>query len=406
MIDPNTSAASAAARPAWPNLLLFLVAVSLLSATGNMFETTFNNFLSDTYNMRADARGALEFPRELPGFLTVLTVAALVFLSETRVAAVAALATGLGLLGMAFFGGSWTAMLVTLTVWSLGIHLIMPVRSSIAMDLAPGATRGRRLGQISGVAVAASIAGCGLVWLLMRAYGKESYQLIFLIAGLGALAAGGVLLAMRMPGAHLARTGLVWNNRYRLYYVLAFLFGARKQIFITFGPWVLIKVFHQPAIIFAQLLIASAMLGMLFQPLLGRAIDRFGERRILMLDAVVIFLICLGYGFAGHWGTSGLALWLLYACFVIDQLFFGAGMARDIYLSRIVVRKEDIAPTLSLGVTINHAVSMSIPWLGGWVWEAYGYDKVFLGAAAVALAMFLFACRVQVPRAGEAGGRC
>ena len=376
--------------------MLFLVAVSLLSAASGMFETTFNNYLNDAYHMKADARGALEFPRELPGFLTALMVAALVFLSETRVAAVAAFATGLGMLGLALTGGTWTSMLVTLTLWSVGAHLIMPVRSSIGMDLATGMTRGKRLGQINGVGVTASMVGCGLVWLLMSR-GAKSYQTIFLIAGLGTLVAGGVLLAMRMPGAHLVRTGLVWNRRYWLYYVLSFLFGARKQVFITFGPWVLIKVFHQPAIIFAQLWIASAVLGMMFQPVLGRAIDHFGERRVLMLDAVVIFLVCVGYGFAEHFGTTGVALWLLYACFVVDQLFFGTGMARDIYLSKIAVRKEDVAPTLSLGVSINHVVSMSIPWVGGWAWERYGYYTVFLGAAVVALIMFFFACRVQVP---------
>ncbi|MFZ4395832.1 MAG: MFS transporter [Kiritimatiellia bacterium] len=401
MIDSTLTGRSSGSAPQrWPNLMLFLIAVSLLSAASGMFETTFNNFLSDTYHLKADARGALECPRELPGFLTALMVAALVLLSETRVAAVAAFATGLGMLGLAVSGGSWTLMMVTLTMWSIGTHLIMPVRSSIGMDLASGETRGKRLGEISGVAVAAGIAGCGLVWLLMR-HGGKSYSTIFLIGGLAALAAGGFLLAMRMPGAHLARTGFVWNKRYWLYYVLSLLFGARKQVFITFGPWVLIKVFDQPAIIFAQLWIVASVLGILFQPLLGQAIDRFGERCVLMLDAGVICLVCLGYAFAEHLGVAGAALPLVYTCFVFDQLCFGTGMARDVYLSKIAVRKEDVAPTLSMGVSINHIVSMSIPWVGGWVWERYGYEKVFFGAAVVAVVMFCFASRVRVEGAGR-----
>jgi predicted MFS family arabinose efflux permease len=227
---------------------------------------------------------------------------------------------------------------------------------------------------------------------------------IFLMGGVASLVAGGVLLAMRMPGAHLARTPLVWNRRYWIYYAISFLFGARKQLFITFGPWVLIKIFHQPAVIFAQLWMVASALGVLFQPLLGWAIDRLGERRVLMWDAGVIFLVCLGYGFAEHLGGGGGALWLLYGCFVIDQLLFGTGMARDIYLSKIALRKEDVAPTLSLGVSINHIVSMSIPWVGGWVWERYGYSKVFLGAAVVALATGCLANWIRVPDRQETGG--
>ncbi|MCX5900375.1 MAG: MFS transporter, partial [Proteobacteria bacterium] len=220
--------------------------------------------------------------------------------------------------------------------------------------------------------------------------------LLFAVGGALGLVAAIVISMMRLPGAHLERPKFVWRKEYWLYYVLSFLFGARKQIFITFGPWVLIKVFDQPAVIFAQLWIVASVLGLLFQPLLGQAIDRFGERCVLMLDAGVICLVCLGYGFAEHLGMAGAALWLVYTCFVLDQLFFGTGMARDVYLSKIAVRKEDVAPTLSMGVSINHIVSMSIPWVGGWVWENYGYEKVFIGAAGVAVVMFCFASRVRV----------
>lgn len=391
----------------WPNLALFLVGISLLSAAGGMFDTAFNNFVKDVYQLNADQRGVLEFPRELPGFLTAFLIAGMVFLSETRIAAVAALATGLGMLGLAYEGGSWTSMLVVLTIWSIGAHVIMPVRSTIGMDLAKDlASRGRRLGQISGVAVTASIAGYGLVWFLTRG-GSHNYRLIFQVGGAAALLAGGVLLAMRMPGAHLARPRLVWNRRYWLYYVLSFLFGARKQVFITFGPWVLVKIFNQSVGVIAELMIVSALLGILFQPVLGRAIDRFGERHVLMADAVVIFCVCIGYGVAHLFGCRGLALGILCICFVVDQLFFGTGMARDIYLAKIAVRKEDVSATLSLGVSINHAVSMTLPAVGGWLWMRHGHDKVFFAAAVVALIMFFFANLVRVParHLPEGGGR-
>jgi MFS family permease len=394
--DPRDSPAPAA-PPRWPNLPLFLAGLVLMSLAGSMLDVTFNNFLNDVHHLNADRRGILEFPRELPGFLTVFLIAGLVFLAETRIAVVAACATGVGILGLAWSGCSWAWMMAGLLLWSAGQHLMMPVRSSVAMELASSAAaRGRRLGQVNSYTAAASVVGFGLVWLLLAWTGPH-YRLIFTVAGVLTLVAAGVFLLMRMPGAHLARPRLVWNWNYRVYYLLEFFFGARKQIFITFGPWVLIKIFHQPAILFAKLMIASAVLAVLFQPALGRAIDRFGERRVLIVDACVTCLVCVGYASA-HWiGNAGAALALLCACFMLDQLFMGTGMARAIYLSKIAARKEDIAPTLSMGVSINHVVSMSIPTLGGLVWMQYGHPVVFFAAAVLALLLLFCTRYVRVP---------
>ena len=67
-----------------------------------------------------------------------------------------------------------------------------------------------------------------------------------------------------------------------------------------------------------------------------------------MVDSAVVFLVCVGYGYAHLIGNHALALGVLYACFVGDLLFFGTGMARDTYLAKIALKPEDVAPSLSL----------------------------------------------------------
>ncbi len=388
--DVSTDPTRRAALSSRANLVFFLIAISLLGMAGGMFETTFNNFLSDTYNLSADKRGMLEFPRELPGFLTALFAGALFFLPETRIGAACAGAVGIGILGLAWRGSQWSSMLVFMVLWSIGTHLMMPVRSSLGMALAQGDRRGARLGEISGAGIAAGIVGCAFVWIVMRYY-HEHYTLIFIVAGGAALAATLAYMCMRMPGAHLQRPKFVWRRAYWRYYVLEFFYGARKQIFITFGPWVLVRVFHQPAYVIAQLWIIAAVLGVGAQPLLGRAIDRFGQRAVVLADAVCIFFVCIGYGTAHLIPDQQVALLLLCGCLVADQLLMGTGMARDTYLAAIAERPEHIAPTLSLGISINHVVSMSIPTLGGLLWMRYGHGAVFMAAAGIALVMFVFA---------------
>ena len=379
-----------------PQLKLFLAGVFLLGAAAGVFETVFNNYVSDTFEISAAVRGRLEFPREFPGFLTAVLAGMLFFLPETMIAAFSAFAVGLGMIGIAALGGKWAPFLCCLVIWSVGAHLIMPVRGSLGVALAADKARGKRLGQIGSVSFAAGLAGCLVVWLLKPSITGD-YRSALIIGGRVAIAGGFVFLLMRLPGAHLTRPRFIWNRKYWLFYVLALLFGARKQVFLTFGPWVLVRVFNQPAHIFAKLWIVAAVLGIWIQPWLGKAIDRFGERFILVADSICVLLVCLGYGFSHLIPDKSFALWLLYGCYILDLLLFGVNMARTTYLSKIAVKPEDVSPTLALGVTINHAVSMSLPAVGGLIWMSLGHSAVFMAAAGIAVLMFVFSCMIRTP---------
>ncbi len=371
------------------NLFLFLTGILLLGITGGIYETTFNNFLSDTFSMSAAERGILEFPRELPGFAVVFLTGLFFFLPETKIAALATLSIGAGLFGLAYFGTGWWMMIFFTLVWSAGVHVMMVMRSALALGLAKQQQQGRRLGQVQGVNIGATIVGAGLVWFVLTYCGVD-YELTFLIGGVLAVVAGLVVWRVRMPGGNLNRPKFVWNRKYWLYYLMALTFGARKQIFITFSPWVLIKLYGQPASVMAQLWIAAAILGIFFQPVLGRLIDRWGEKTVLTLDALFVAAVCLGYGLSHLFANQAFALWVLYACFVTDNLLFGANMARTTYMTKISARREDVSPTLSLGITLDHAVSMILPFFGGMLWDHCGHQVVFLGATGIAGLMFLF----------------
>lgn len=387
------------------NLLLFLGGIFFLGVTSGVYETTFNNYLSDTFAMSAQDRGFLEFPRELPGFCVVFLTGLFFFLPETKMASLATFCVGLGMFGLALFGRGWGEMIFFTILWSIGVHVMMVLRSALALGLAKQQQQGRRLGQVNGVTTAASILGAGLVWVLLTYWGvdnshpsatgeglavREDYALTFWIGGGLVLVAAAFFWQMKMPGGNLARPKFVVRGKYWLYYLMALTFGARKQIFITFAPWVLVKVYGQPASVMAQLWIAAAVLGIFFQPMLGRIIDSWGEKTVLTLDSICLAVVCLGYALSSGLGLASLTIWLLYACFVVDNLLFGANMARTTYLTKIAAKREDVSPTLSLGITLDHAVSMVIPFFGGMLWEVCGYQTVFLAAAGVAAMMFLF----------------
>lgn len=381
-------------------LLIFILGTVSIGLSMGLAETSFNNFLSDTYDMDARTRGELEFPRELPGFLVAVFAGALYFFSEIHVAALSMFLMALGLAGIGFMGDHYVWMITFMIIWSIGMHLQMPVTRSIALNLAAEGGGGTMLGRLGGIRTGAAIIGSGLLWMGLGETAWAYYP-VFLLSALVCLA-GGILYLMMKPieGQTGNRPKLVIQKRYTLFYILNVLFGARKQIFITFGPWVLIKVFGEPVSTIAWLNVIASVLGMFFSPQIGKLIDRFGERLVLMVDAVLLIGVCLGYGFADQMGLGHLAVDIIYISFVLDQVLFSVGIARTTYVSKIAAKKEDITATLSLGVTVDHAISMSIPTLGGLIWALYGYQYVFIGAAVVACLTLIATGFITIPRPG------
>ena len=191
MADPDVSVASTSTgteRNLRRELALFLIVTASLGMTFGIFETTFNNYLNDMFAISAEARGKLEFPRELPGFLVTLMGGVLFFLSETRLGVLSALGIAVGIVGLAFTGDDYARMIAFMVIWSAGNHLLMPVTGTIALSLAPPNKRAARMGQIGAVGMAATIVGATIVWAGLQ-YIDIGYRGTFLIAAGGAAVA-------------------------------------------------------------------------------------------------------------------------------------------------------------------------------------------------------------------------
>lgn len=367
-----------------------------------MVDPAFNNYLRDTFHLAADQRGKLELPREFPGFLVTITSGLLFFLPEVRTAAVATAATAIGIGGLALAGGNYGVMIAYMVLWSTGMHLMMPMRSSITLAFAKEGRQATMLGTTGSITTVAAILGSAIGWWVFGTFGanKDTYNAIFILgASLTAISAL-ILLKMRVPKTvdDQPRPKIVVKRRFLIYYLMSMINGARKQVFITFAPWVLITVFHRGPSTFAALAITAALLGIFVQPALGGLIDRLGERRILMMEGVFLFFVCMGYGFAHRISTGGVVILIAYACFVLDNLLFSVGMARVTYVNKLAEKPEDVTATLSLGVTLDHVISMSIPILGGATWVLWGFEYVFAGAAGLAFLSIFVASFVRVPK--------
>jgi len=376
------------------DLRLFLAATFVFGFAQSIVNTTFNNFLNETYSISYLQRGILELPRELPGLLTVFVSAVLFFLCARRQAALANALCAVGILFIGFCSPGFSIMLIWLFIFSIGQHLFLPLNQSITMELAAEGKAGRRLGQLSAVANVSAILGSFVIFIGFKYFGFN-FKISYATAFVGFLAVAVLIFLMKKDKPLPAKKKFKLRREYSLYYWLTVLYGTRKQLFLTFAPWVLVTVFNQKTQVLATLLTIGGIIGVFFIPVLGRAIDRLGEKVIIASEAVILIFVCIGYGFSGNFFSETTALYVVFACYIIDQILMAVSMARATYLKKIAVRPEDVSQTLTMGVSIDHIFSITIALLGGIIWSKWGYQYIFLAGAVIAVINFFSALQIK-----------
>jgi predicted MFS family arabinose efflux permease len=151
----------------------------------------------------------------------------------------------------------------------------------------------------------------------------------------------------------------------------------------------------------ATLLMAGGVIGIVFQPLLGRMVDKLGEKRILMIEGFTLIFVCLGYGYAKNIFAGDSAFYLACVCYILDNMLISFGIARSTYLKRIADKPDHVASSLSMSVSMDHVFSISVALLGGTLWTFFGFQAVFLCGAVIALVYMISAAGVRLPERAQ-----
>ena len=290
-------------------------------------------------------------------------------------------------------------MLIWLFIFSTGQHIFLPLRLSIGLELAKEGKTGSILGKLTGAQNFTAIIGSFMIFLGFR-YLNFNFKKIFIIGAIGFLIAGFFVSLMSKGEAISVKEKFVLRKKYSLFYWLNILYGTRKQIFITFGPWVLVTIYNQKIEVIATLLTVGGIIGIFFKPMLGKLIDKFGERFILVSEAVILFFICLSYGFSKFIFDYKIALVITSVCYIIDYLLMSVSMARATYLQKIARDQKDVHQTLTMGVTIDHIFSISIALISGFLWLKLGFQYVFLLGAIIAFINMISASFIRIKNIG------
>ncbi len=334
--------------------------------------TLFNNFVVDRLDIEVHELGYVEGLREVPGFMNAFFVALMVRFAPPIVAAVSLMVMGVGIMAYADVDSVFVLAIYSL-VWSVGFHCWIPMEQSMALLFSPQGKKGKWLGQlrsVNSVACLVAIVICKLV------YDFIGYNGLFILAG-AATVGGGFAILLASSERTSRERGFVFKRRYGLYYLLNFLQGLRKQMFITFAIFALVKVHGMTVHTTMVLVLINQTLITLTAPIMGRLVDQYGERRTLSCSYIGLACVFFGYAVVTHRPT-------LYVLYCIDNLIFFGGIALTTYLHKIAP-DEDLKPSLAMGVTMNHVASVAAPLLGGFAWHMFGYRIIFFSGAGLAL---------------------
>ena len=381
-------------------IIVYMVIVALLGLAMGLSDNIYSNYFRDAFNVNAFQRGLIEVPRETPGVIGVLILSGFAFLGNIKLGIIAQVFTILGLFAMGTLNPTFEVMLLFLFINSLGMHMFIPLYDGIGMSLAGKGDAGKTLGRFNSIRT-----GCTLIAGLIVFFGFNSgifsftTQIItpFIIAG-GLLIIITVLLIylLQLTEDVKGKSKLVFKKRYFKFYIMAFLFGGRKQIMFVFGPWVLIELLDFGADYMALLMVAGSAVGIFVLPQIGRLIDKVGTGKVLMIEAIGFLIMYLGYGIISFGVVNNLfagvfILVIAIGVNIFDRVVAHLGMVRSIYVRKIAEVDTDVTPTIAAGMSLDHIVGISSALLGGFIWHNWGPWWVFVFSSCLAVGNLIVA---------------
>lgn len=376
------------------------------------FQAVMNNYLVDVVGMTPFQRGTLEFFREMPGLLLVFIIALMHRCSEWRIMKIGTLVSLTGIIGLLFTTAPGLALVTLLIVlWSTGEHIMLPVRSTLAMNIAREGKAGRSLGFVTGATNAGNVIGsvtvAAIFYIGMNLFHVSSnvrlYNVVWGVIAVLLIASLICIARFRSKEGLTKRPRLYFSGKYGKFYALELFYGARKQIFLTFAPYVLIKVYGMDTTMMAVLMGVCALINIFCAPLIGRLTDYLGYKNIMIYDTVILFFVCLMYGYADRLFAADIAYFAVCVNFLLDAVISTTSMATSMYVREISDSAEETTASLTTGISINHLISIFAALAGGLIWEKFGFGVLFTFAAVMALCNSAFA--MTIPRPGTCRAR-
>ena len=379
----------------------FIISVITFGLSYGLYKAIIDNYLAEIVSMTQFDRGVSEFFRELPGFLLVFVLALLYELSAERIFQAGALVMLAGMVMQALIPPQRLLVTLAIFIYSLGEHMQFGMRSTIALEYSETGRGGAALGIQNSAYQIGTLAGYIVVAIVFFFLGGKMnlFRPVFVVSSL--IIALGFVASLRMSGKSKYDNNIsrfYFRKKYMKVYMLEVFYGARKQIFFTFGPYLLVLFYGAGAMAISILFALSAIACFICSPIVGRIIDKLGYKVVMVADTLILVIVCFFYGFAHHIFSMQVAFIVCCVNYILDAVISLASMASNVYVQDISDTPEEIRATISTGVSVNHLITILIALFGGWIWQVMGIETLFMLSATFGLCNSAYAASIKVPK--------
>lgn len=361
------------------NLKLVLLASFLVMFGFGIYNATYYNFITDVIKIDPENLGRLEAIRELPGLLMIFFSLLTSKFPDRTTGAISSLIACVGFAAYMQVSGIQGLILWTF-IWSVGMHIWFPLQSALIMSFAPKGNHGKYAGISSSVTAVSQLCGMGVVFLIGN---HLSYSWWYFAVAVFMILAAILLMTVPKEVGEINRAPMAFKKKFTHYYVLTFLEGCRKQVFITFAVYVLTHEFDTPVRIIALLMCVNNLINIFGYPIIGKLADKIGERTILQISYFCLIFVYFGYAF-------GKDVRILYLMYILDNIFYLSTICLTTYVKKLSDNNE-LLTALSTGQTFNHLAACVVPIIGGLAWEKWGYSFTFIGSTVIVIISMFYA---------------
>lgn len=378
----------------------YLISVLVFGLAYGLYKGIFDNYLAEVVAMTEFDKGVNEFFRELPGFLLVFILALLYRFSAERIYKLGALIMLGGMALQTVIPANRIFVTIAVCIFSLGDHMQQGTRNTLSLHYARKGHGGAGLGIQQAIYESGKLAGYLLVAAIFVLAGS-SIGLFRSIFGVSAGIIGvGFLASLAMTDnseTDRAKRHFNFRRKFAKYYMLEVFYGARKQVFFTFGPYVLVLFYGAGPTTISLLFAISSVSCFFASPLVGKIIDRIGYKIVMISDTLILVIVCFFYGFAHRIFPMPIAFTVCCVNYVLDSVISLASMASSVYVQDLSDNTDEMKTTISTGLSVNHFITILIALFGGWIWQTLGMETLFMLSAVLGLCNSAYAATIRRP---------
>lgn len=376
----------------------FFISIITFALSYGLYKGIIDNYLAEVAGMSEFDKGVSEFFRELPGLALIFVLALLYEFSAVRIYQIGALIMLAGMTMQTVIPSTKVLVIIAIFIYSLGEHIQLGMRNTLTLEYAKEGKSGVALGRQNAVYQIGTLAGYFVVICIFLVLGNRQslFKPIFLMSAV--IIFLGFLASLRIKGESKpdpTKRRFYFHKKYNKYYMLELFYGARKQIFFTFGPYVLVLFYGATAMDISILFAISSICSYFVSPLVGRIIDRFGYKIVMISDTLILVIVCFFYGFAHHIFPMRIAFIVCCANYVLDAMISLASMASNVYVQDLADNADEVRATISTGVSVNHFITILVALFGGWIWKVLGIETLFILSAVLGLCNSAYAATIK-----------